>query len=59
MWPRFDSQTQLHTWAEFVGSLLCMDRFFSGYSSFPLSSRLTVDDLICVNLLISVYSVPN
>ena len=26
-------------WAEFVGSLLCSERFFSGYSSFPLSSK--------------------
>ena len=26
-------------WAEFVGSPLCSERFFSGYSGFPLSSK--------------------
>ena len=34
MWPGFDSQTQRHVWVEFVGSLLCTERFFSGYSGF-------------------------
>ena len=38
MWPGFDSQTRRHVWIEFVGSLLCTERFFSGYSGFPLSS---------------------
>ena len=29
-----------HTWVEFdVGSLLCLERFYSGYSSFPHSSK--------------------
>ena len=29
-----------HMWVEFVvGSLLCFERFFSGYSGFPLSSK--------------------
>ena len=29
-----------HMWVEFVvGSLLCSERFFSGYSGFPLSSK--------------------
>ena len=38
MWPGFDSRTRRHMWAEFVGSLLCSERFFSGYSGFsPLS----------------------
>ena len=37
MWPRFDSRTRRHMWVEFVvGSLLCSERFFSGYSGFPL-----------------------
>ena len=38
MCPGFDSRTRRHMWAEFVGSLLCSERFFSGNSSFPLSS---------------------
>ena len=29
-------------WAEFVGSLLCSERFFSGYSGFPLSSKTNI-----------------
>ena len=37
MWPGFDSRTRRHMWAEFVDSLLCSERFFSGYSGFPLS----------------------
>ena len=32
MWPRFDSQTLRHMWVEFVGSLLCTERFFSGFT---------------------------
>ena len=27
---------------EFVGSLLCTERFFSGYSGFPLSSKIKI-----------------
>ena len=27
MWPRFDSQSRHHMWLEFVGSLLCTERF--------------------------------
>ena len=31
----FDSRTRRHMWVEFVvGSLLCSERFFSGYSGF-------------------------
>ena len=38
MWPGFDSWTRRHMWVEFVvGSRPCSERFFSGYSSFPLS----------------------
>jgi len=30
-------------WVEFVvGSLLCSERFFSGYSGFPLSSKTNI-----------------
>ena len=28
MYPGFDFQTQCHMWVEFVGSLLCSERFF-------------------------------
>ena len=40
MWPGFDSRTRRHMWAELVvGSRPCSERFFSGYSGFPLSSK--------------------
>ena len=43
MWPRFDSRTRRHMWVEFVvGSLLCSERFFSGYSGFPLSAKTNI-----------------
>ena len=42
MWPGFDSQTRRHMWVEFVGSLPCFERFFSGYSSFPPSSETNI-----------------
>ena len=38
----FDSRTRHHMWAEFVGSLLCSERFFSGNSGFPLSSKTNI-----------------
>ena len=32
-----------HMWVEFVvGSLLCSERFFSGYSGFPFSSKTNI-----------------
>ena len=40
MWPRIDSRILRHMWIEFVGSVLCSERFFpAGYSGFPLSSK--------------------
>ena len=33
--PGLDFQTQRHMRAEYVGSLLCFDKFFPGYSGFP------------------------
>ena len=42
MCPGFDSRTRRHMWAEFVGSLLCSERFFSGYSGFPLSPKTSI-----------------
>ena len=37
-----DSRTRRHMWVEFVGSLLCSERFFSGSSGFPLSSKTNI-----------------
>ena len=31
VWPGFDSHTRRHMWVEFVGSLLCFERFLSGF----------------------------
>ena len=41
MWPGFDSQIRRHMWVEFVGSLLCTERFSpgTGFLRFPLSSK--------------------
>ena len=36
MWPRFDSQIWRHMWVEFVGSLLCTERFSPGTPVSPL-----------------------
>ena len=39
-WPGFDCRTRCHMWLEFVvGTRPCSERFFSGYSGFPLSSK--------------------
>ena len=43
MWLGIDSRTRCHMWVEFVvGSLLCCERFFPGYSSFPLFSKTNI-----------------
>ena len=40
MWSGFKSRRRSHIWVEFVvGSLPCSERFLSGYSGFPLSSK--------------------
>ena len=40
MRPGFKSRRRSRMWVEFVvGSLLCSERFFTGYSRFPLSSK--------------------
>ena len=36
MWPGFNSQTRRHMWVEFVGSLLCTERFSPGTPVSPL-----------------------
>ena len=43
MWPGFYSRIRRHMWVEFVvGSVLCSERFFSGFSGFPLSSKTNI-----------------
>ena len=43
MRPGFNLQTQCHMWVKFVvGSRPCSERFFSGYSVFPLSSKTNI-----------------
>ena len=43
MWPGFKSRRWSHMWVEFVvGFLLCSERFLSGYSGFPLSSKTNI-----------------
>ena len=42
MCPGFDSRTRRHMSTEFVCSLLCSERFFSGNSGFPLSSKTNI-----------------
>ena len=40
MWPGFKSLRRRHMWVDFVVDfLLCSERFFSGYSGFPLSVK--------------------
>ena len=52
MWLGFDFQTRCHMWIEFVGSLLCSERFFPGYSGFPLPWKTC----IWLNLLRFVHN---
>ena len=42
MWPGFDFRTRCHMWIEFVGPLLCCERFSPGYSGFPLPSKTSI-----------------
>ena len=43
MRPGFDSRTRRHMWVEFVvASVFYSERFFSGYSSFPLSYKTNI-----------------
>ena len=53
MWPGFDSQIRRYLWVEVVGSLLS-----TGTPVFP-SPKKSKFDFICVDLLMSIYSVPN
>ena len=43
---QFKSRRRRHMWVEFVvGSLLCSESFFSGYSGFPLSSITNISKI--------------
>ena len=43
MLPGFKSRRRRHMWVEFVvDSLLCSERFFAGYSGFPLYSKTNI-----------------
>ena len=43
VWSGFKSRRRRHMWVEFVvGSLPCSERFFSGYSGFPLFSKTNI-----------------
>ena len=46
MWPGFDSQTRRHMWVEFVGYLLCTERFSPGTPVSPLLKNRRSFDLI-------------
>ena len=55
MWPGFDFRSRRHMWVEFVvGSRPCSERFFSGYSGFPLSSKTNIS-----KFQFDLESVPN
>ena len=55
MWPEFDSRTRSHMWVEFVvGSRPSFERFFSGYSGFPLSTKINTS-----KFQFDLESVPN
>ena len=62
MWPGFDSQTLRYMWVDFVGSLLCFERFSVGTLVFPFASKTSyvlydfTCDLFSVVLIISALS---
>ena len=71
MWPGFKSRRRHHMLVEFVvGSLLCSERFFCGYSGCPLSSKTNISKFqfdkesgkrrttlwMCYLQIVSIYS---
>ena len=50
MWPGFDSQIRRHMWVEFVGSVLCTERFSPGT---PVSPFLKSQHLTCFVLIVN------
>ena len=57
MSPGFDSQIRRQMWVEFVGSLLCTERFSPGTPVSPLLKKPKFDLIVLIVNLI--YSVPN
>ena len=53
----FDSQIRRQMWVEFVGSLLCTERFSPGTPVSPLLKNQKFDSIVLIVNLI--YSVPN
>ena len=57
MWPGFDSKIQRQMWVEFVGFLLCTERFSLGTPVSPLLKNQKFDLIV---LIVNLgYSVPN
>ena len=48
LWLWFDSRTRRHMWVAFFGSLLCTERFFSGYSGFPSPQKPILTGFLCI-----------
>ena len=57
MLPGFDSQIRRQVWVEFVGSLLCTERFSPRTPVSPLLKNQKFDLIVLIVNLI--YSVPN
>ena len=48
MWPGFDSQIRHQMWVEFVGSLLCTERFSPGTPVSPLLQKPKFDLIVLI-----------
>ena len=59
MWPGFDSQIRRQMWVEFVGSLLCTERFSPGTPVSPLPKNQKFEFDLIVLIVNLIYSVPN
>ena len=59
MWPGFDSQMRRQMWVEFVGSLLCTERFSPGTSVSPLPKNPKFEFDLIVLIANLIYRVPN
>ena len=59
VWPWVKFRRRSHIWVEFVvGSRPCSERFFSGYSGFPLSSQNHHVDVLLLSLYVYIYKKP-